>query len=339
MSLVGRAFRQVSRFIPQAAVVPFSRPAAVYFHGVEKKLEDAELQQNHHERENFIAIMRALAERFDVLPLSALDDVLKDPHKHSRALFLMADDGYANLLDAADILEELHLPWTVFVSTAHIGSAERNPMFRARAFLRYAPPGSYTLPHIGSVDFIEHARDEEEVRVMAAFRTLSADEARETLATINAVLTDAGLEDLGALFPSDAFLSWEELKSLAARGTGIGAHGHWHWPMNGRQPQDFLIEQAMLPKRLIEEHTSLPCTAFAYPFGNVDDITRLAWHAVRDAGYSCAFTTLSGTLDASTNRFLLPRYGLSTRETNIASTIAMLRAANARLQSWQDTLR
>jgi len=336
--LGARAFRQAQRLVPGAVVLPFSRPAAVFFHGVEAKLDDPGLQHNHHQRDAFIAIAKTIATRFDVLPLAALDDVLKNPSKHSRALFLMADDGYTNMLDAADILEELRLPWTLFVSTAHIGSSERNPMFRARAFLRYAQTGQYRLPHLGHIDFVSRARDAEEDRIIALLKTFPAEQARETLAAMDAVLAGAGLADLNTLFPSDAFLNWDQLKALAARGVTIGAHAHWHWPMNGRQSHDHLVEQAALSKRLIETEIG-PCTAFAYPFGNVDDITRLAWHAVRDAGYHTAFTTLSGTLDASTNRYLLPRYGIGRNETNIATAIATLRAANARLQRWQEALR
>lgn len=336
--LVGHAFRQASRLVPGAAVLPFSRPAAVFFHGVERALEDPQLQANHHQRDTFIAIMRTIAARFDVLPLWALDDVLKDPAGHPRALFLMADDGYANLLDAADILAELDLPWTLFVSTAHIGSSERNPMFRARAFLRYALAGKYVLPHLGSIDFVSRARDREEARIMASLKMLSAAQARETLDAMDAALAEAGLADLGTLFPSDAFLSWQDLKTLSRRGVAIGAHAHWHWPMNGRQTHEYLIEQAVHSKSLIEREIGA-CTTFAYPFGNTDDVTRLAWHAVRDAGYDTAFTTLSGTLDASTNRYLLPRHGIGLHETHIASTVALLRAGNARLQRWQNELR
>lgn len=336
--LGGRAFREVGRLVPQGAVLPFMRPAAVFFHGVEARLDDPGLQNNHHDRESFIAIARTLAERFDVLPLTALDDVLKNPDKHSRALFLMSDDGYANTLDAADILEEIGLPWTLFVSTQHIGAGERNPMFRARAFLRYARMGEYTLPHVGQVDFLSQARDDEEARIATLLKTLPADHARETLAAMDAIMAEAGLSDLAALFPSDAFLSWAQLKTLSQRGVAIGAHAHWHWPMNGRQSHDYLVEQAIRPKALIEAQIG-PCTAFAYPFGNVDDVTRPAWHAVRDAGYDCAFTTLSASLDASTNRYLLPRHGIGLRETNIASTVSMLRAGNRRLQRWQNQLR
>src|SRR6185312_15151639 len=98
-SLRARVFAETARLVPQAAVLPFARPAAVFFHGVERQIDDACLQTNHHERDLFVAMMRELRARFDVLPLSALDDVLKDPKKHGRALFLMSDDGYANLID------------------------------------------------------------------------------------------------------------------------------------------------------------------------------------------------------------------------------------------------
>jgi peptidoglycan/xylan/chitin deacetylase (PgdA/CDA1 family) len=336
--LGARALRIAARFVPQSALLPLTRPSAVFFHGVETTLDDPGLQRNHHQRETFIAIARTLKKRFDVLPLAALDDVLKKPERHSRALFLMSDDGYANAEDAADILEEIGLPWTLFVSTQHIGATERNPMFRARAFLRYARIGDYVLPHIGRVDFLSRPRDSEEKRVIAQLKTLPAERARETLAAMDEHLAEAGLSDLAALFPSDGFLSWAQLKALGRRGVTIGAHAHWHWPMNARQNHNYLVEQALLPKRLIEAEIG-PCTAFAYPFGNVEDVSRAAWHAVRDAGYAYAFTTLSASLDASGNRYLLPRYGLGTRQTNLASTISTLRAGNRRLQRWQNGLR
>jgi peptidoglycan/xylan/chitin deacetylase (PgdA/CDA1 family) len=334
-SLAGRAFAEAARLVPQRAVLPFAQPAAVFFHGVEKHLDDPGLQINHHRRDAFIAMMRELRAHFDVLPLSALDGVLKNPRARARALFLMADDGYANMLDAADILEELGLPWTLFVSTRHIGSGERNPMFRARAFLRYAPIGAYLLPHVGRVDFLTRERGLEETRVLRLLKTLDAARAHETLDAMVAALAEAGLADLARLFSSDAFLSWEQVRRLAARGVAIGAHAHWHWPMNAHQRHDHLVEQAMLPKTLIEAEVG-PCTAFAYPFGNAEDVTRAAWRAVRDAGYACAFTTLSGTLGPESNRYLLPRHALAPQVEGTVSRIALLRAGNLRLRRWQD---
>jgi len=104
--------------------------------------------------------------------------------------------------------------------------------------------------------------------------------------------------------------------------------------MHGGQSHDYLRDQAATSKARIESEVG-PCRAFAYPFGNVSDIGRDAWRAVRDAGYDYAFTTLSGSLDASTNPFLMPRYGLAPREPRLRSVIPALRLGNGRLAAWQ----
>ena len=113
-----------------------------------RALIDPRIQTNHHETAAFRRIARALKENFDVLPLAALDDVLKNPERHSSAVFLMSDDGYANTLNvAAHILEEFELPWTLFLSTHHIDTREPNPVFLARLFFHFAPAGHYRIPH------------------------------------------------------------------------------------------------------------------------------------------------------------------------------------------------
>ena len=59
---------------------------------------------------------------------------------------------------------------------------------------------------------------------------------------------------------------------------------------------------------------------------------------MREAGYDCAFTTLSGTLDAQANRFLLPRYGIEPRAPHLTTLISMLRAGNPRVNRFQKEL-
>jgi hypothetical protein len=107
--------------------------------------------------------------------------------------------------------------------------------------------------------------------------------------------------------------------------------------MNAAQSPAMLRDQARLPKALIEREVG-PCRYFAYPFGNTGDISREAWHAVREAGYDCAFTTLSGTLDAQANRFLLPRYGIEPKAPHLTTLISMLRAGNPRVNRFQKEL-
>ena len=335
---IGQWARELGRWIPPAALACAGRPAALFFHGVEPATADGRVQTNHHEVAAFRAILQGLKD-FDVLPLSAIDDVLAYPEKHRRSLFLMSDDGYRNTLTvAADILDEFKMPWSLFVSTAHIDGGAPNPVFLARLFFFYAPPGLYDLPHLVPLRLdSEESRMESAFSGIAALRSLPAEKAEETLAAMARAFAPEALEALIERFPSERFLSWDEVRALSRRGVTIGAHAERHWPMHAGQSADYLARQAAGAKARIEAEVG-PCRFFAYPFGNTHDVGPLAWKAVRDAGYSHGFTTLSGSLSAGGNPFLLPRYGLGPRDSHIAALVPLLAAGNGRVRAWQASL-
>ncbi|MGH6888048.1 MAG: polysaccharide deacetylase family protein [Rhizomicrobium sp.] len=327
------ALRRVARWVPGAALRPFGRPVAVFFHGVAEKISDPRIEFNHHSRETFRAIATRLKQRFDVLPLAALDDVLARPERHTRAVFLMADDGYANTLEvAAGILEELRLPWTLFVSTRHIETGEWNPLILARLFLYHAPNGRYEIPHLPQPLVLAAAATRAAVvpRTLESLKRLPAGPAREALAAMCDAFPEGRLDELRRRFSSERFLTWSEVETLHRRGVAIGAHADWHWPMNGWQDEHWVRDQAFRARERIMARIGV-CSAFAYPFGNVGDIAPRAWQAVRDAGYGHAFTTLSGTLRTDLNRWLLPRYALRPEEPAIDALLPMLRLADPRV--------
>jgi peptidoglycan/xylan/chitin deacetylase (PgdA/CDA1 family) len=332
----GSGFRTAVRRVPPAALKAFGRPAALFFHGVAPAIRDPHIQINQHSADEFRRIARALKANFDVLPLAALGDAMKKPDRHTKAVFLMSDDGYANTLTvAAGILEELGLPWTLFLSTHHIETGDWNPMTLARLFFLNAPAGRYSLGgcEIGLGD----DRSDRAAQFLTTLRNGDASAARPVFDAMRKVLMDARLGHLFEDFASENFLNWDQVAELAARGVEIGAHAHWHWPMNGAQSADYLREQAVRSKEAIAARFGA-CRFFAYPFGNTGDISRQAWRAVRDAGYEAAFTTLSGTLSGALDRWLLPRYGIPLHEANIASVVPTLRAGNLRLRRWQRAL-
>ena len=332
LSLKGRIVRKMGRILPPAALRALGRPAAVFFHGVEREIHDTELQSNHHGLEDFRAIARALQRDFDVAPLSALGEVLRQPERHRRTIFLMSDDGYANTLTvAADVLAKLRLPWTLFVSTEHIDTAAHNPVFLARRFLRHAPDGTYEVPHLEEPVRLNGNRHAIAEQIVNRLRLLPLESAREAVAAMTQGNGSA------PNYESERFLTWDEVRELARRGVTIGAHAHWHWAMHAGEAADSLRRQAQQPRRRIEAEVG-PCRHFAYPFGNKGDVCAAAWRAVRDAGYDYAFTTLSGTLNGSQNPWLLPRYGLEPREPNLSATLPLLRLGNARVAQWQRSL-
>jgi peptidoglycan/xylan/chitin deacetylase (PgdA/CDA1 family) len=311
----------------------------VFFHGVEPVTVDPRVQVNHHETAQFRRIAAALKANFDVLPLGELGDALARPERHRRTVFLMSDDGYANTLSIAQpILEELGLPWTLFVSTEHIDTRARNPAFLALLFFHYAPPGRYAIPHLPALELAgAEDRAARAAAGLVALKALDMARAREAVGAMTEALDKAGLGGSVERFASESFLTWDQIRDLKARGVEIGAHAAWHWPMNAHQTAAQLREQATRPRERIEAEIG-PCRAFAYPFGNTPDVSAAAWRAVRDAGYDFAFTTVSGTLDAGANRFLLPRYGIGPAETHLASLIPLLSAGNPRLETWQKSL-
>jgi peptidoglycan/xylan/chitin deacetylase (PgdA/CDA1 family) len=332
----GSGLRAAVRQVPPAALKAFGRPAALFFHGVARRIRDPRIQIDQHSADAFRRIVRPLKENFDVLPLAALGDVSRAPDKHTKAVFLMSDDGYANTLTvAADILEEFKLPWTLFLSTQHIETGEWNPLTLARLFFFYAPGGRYSL---GGLDVeLRDDRSDLASQAIATLRAQPAENARPVFDAMRKALMDARLGHLFEEFASEDFLNWDQVAELAGRGVEIGAHAHWHWPMNGAQSTDTLREQALRPRELITRKLGA-CRYFAYPFGNTGDVSREARRAIRDAGYEAAFTTLSGTLDGTQDRWLLPRYGIPLNEANIASVIPTLRAGNMRLRNWQREL-
>ncbi|HEX4157277.1 MAG TPA: polysaccharide deacetylase family protein [Rhizomicrobium sp.] len=325
--------RKAARWVPGATLRPFGRPVALFFHGVTPRITDPRIEFNHHSVDAFRRIATRLKRCFDVLPLDALEDVLKRPERHTRTVFLMADDGYANTLEvAAPILDELHLPWTLFLSTQHIETGEWNPLISARLFLYFALDGRYSLPHLPQAVELGSAKQRETIApsVLKALKSLPAEKARAAVVAMNAAFPARRSDSLRLRFASERYLTWTEVETLHKRGVEIGAHAHWHWPMNEFQPENYLHEQARSARQAIVSRLGR-CRFFAYPFGNLGDVSPQAVQAVREAGYGHAFTTLSGTLRGNLNPWYLPRYALRPEEPNLESVLPMLRFADRRV--------
>lgn len=337
MSLFKPVARQFAKFVPEALVRPLTRPAVVYFHGVEAEGSDAEIERIHHRADLFAEIVTALNKTYTILPMRALGEVLRQPHLYRNCLFITFDDGYANNLLAAQILQALAIPWTLFVSTDHIEKGEPDPIFMARLFFMYAGAGSYSLPYFRFHVRLGAWRQRRRMmdRGIAELKNLDAARAEECLMEMKARLGSAKLLDLIDSVRSKKFLTWDQVRSLRDQGAEIGSHACVHWPMHRDQSDAYLKEQAAISKSQIEANVGT-CKYFAYPFGQRADCSVPAWRAVRDSGYDYAFTAIPGTLDASRNDWLLPRYGIGIHERAVTSIIPMLRANNRVFRRWQD---
>lgn len=106
----------------------------------------------------------------------------------------------------------------------------------------------------------------------------------------------------------------DEVQRLAAiPGVEIGSHTIDHPSMAGLKRTE-MLRQATESRRFLEELTGKPITAFAYPFGQLDNFSGVSTGVLEEAGYEVAVTTHWGTLQSSSKIMALRRICLDETE-------------------------
>lgn len=88
----------------------------------------------------------------------------------------------------------------------------------------------------------------------------------------------------------EGFLSWSQLKELAANGWEIEGHTANHLYLS-KQDTKTVLNELESSKELLEKELGYPVNFFAYPYGDLND--KVA-QAVKATGYVMAFTTERG---------------------------------------------
>lgn len=106
------------------------------------------------------------------------------------------------------------------------------------------------------------------------------------------------------------WMSWDDVRSLNARGFEIGAHTMNHVDLGVVQGAEAVREIVGSRQRLtreLGEETPL----FSYPFGRADQMTPDNRAVVRDAGFSCCLSAYGGTVSSQGDPFDLRRVPVS----------------------------
>ncbi|HYP58354.1 MAG TPA: polysaccharide deacetylase family protein [Beijerinckia sp.] len=108
-------------------------------------------------------------------------------------------------------------------------------------------------------------------------------------------------------YPEDWFLSWEDVRALAAAGWTIGSHGVEHLDLTRAAP-DVVNKQLRASKQMIGANLSQPCSYFAYTWGRHVKSLR---EAVAAAGYNYALSCEHEPLSEGFDRWAVPRINIS----------------------------
>lgn len=125
------------------------------------------------------------------------------------------------------------------------------------------------------------------------------------------------------------FMSWDQVKQLAAAGFSIGSHTVSHRSLGEISPEEVRTELEASRRRLTEE-LGTPIRGLSYPYGTRRDFSTDVMAAAREAGYSWAVTAIHSVNQPETDRFALKRTSMS--EGDGPTTFRMIMRGN--LDAW-----
>jgi peptidoglycan/xylan/chitin deacetylase (PgdA/CDA1 family) len=224
----------------------------------------------------------------------------------ANAVVVTFDDGYGdNYLNAFPILRRWRIPAMIFLATDAIGSGKylwHDEVFAAFRNTR--------------VDVLEGLFEGE--RVVRSLRTLGDKLAaqREVLKRLKYIDGDERRTHVGRLREKlgiaectdnrGLMLTWDEVREMSQYGISFGSHTVSH-PILSTINEERVRFEIVESKRQVEKEINMPVRVFAYPNGTQRDFTERTKELLREAGYCCALTTISGTNGRERDLFELRR--------------------------------
>ncbi len=199
------------------------------------------------------------------------------------------DDGYRNNATvAAPLLLRKGFPALFCLASGYIGGDR--VLWPDEVFSRVVAWTGTSLEGpdgaVNAVPELEAPREALALSIVEACKNCSDDRRREFLAYLaretpraNAMIDSAVQE----------FMSWDEVRALAAARFDLGSHTVTHPILKQLSPEE-LRRELRESRACIETQTGLACKAVAYPNGRSRDIGESVLAATRDAGYEIAFT-------------------------------------------------
>ena len=256
------------------------------------------------DRPLFAMHMQALAEVFNVLPLSDALAQLRDGTLPPRAVVITFDDGYAdNFQVALPVLQHYRLPAAFFVAAGFLdGGCMFNDLVVEAC--RVVPTGSWRtgVEGVGTVQVADvSARVRLAGQIIGRLKYLGAD---ERLSAARHLLHSAG-----GTPPRHIMMTGDELRALHRAGMEIGGHTQSH-PILARLGSDDAEREIRAGKAALESLLGVRLSHFAYPNGKpgTDYLPRDVT-AVQAAGFTSALTTVWATATRAADPFQIPRVG------------------------------
>jgi len=115
-----------------------------------------------------------------------------------------------------------------------------------------------------------------------------------------------GVLDRDGNAPGGPFMTWDQVRQLAAAGFSIGSHTVNHRSLGELGPSEVREEMVNSRERLVQELGIVP-KGLSYPYGTIRDVSPSIAGQAAEAGYDYAVTALHGLNHAGCDAFMLRR--------------------------------
>jgi peptidoglycan/xylan/chitin deacetylase (PgdA/CDA1 family) len=252
----------------------------------------------------FDRLVARLVRHFEIVTLDEAARRAIAGRLSGRTLSITFDDGYADNAEVAlPILERHGAPATFFVASAFIDGGMMWNDRIVEAFRRL--PAGHLVLAVGDAEetlVLDDwtSRHQAAQRVITAWKHLPPVERQQR---VDALAKMAPQPDV------DLMMTRAQLRAMAASDYAqIGGHTRSH-PILAALDDDAARDEILRGKQDLEAIIDRPLRWFAYPNGKIGrDYAAHHPELVRQAGFEGAVSTNWGTMDASTDRFQVPRF-------------------------------
>ena len=254
--------------------------------------------------------LKWLVNRYQVMRLDDVVARLRDGQPlPDRVVVLTFDDGYASVRQRAlPLLQCLRVPATVFLVTSSFDSPEL--LWHDQLYLALARSAvtELDLGDDGGGRYVlgTHGLAQGALPAIAQFlKTLPAFEKADVLASIlHRLEAQPATSDNRETF---ATLTAAELEEITQSGwLSVGAHAHHHEILT-RLDRESRSHEVCNSMARFQQLLSVQSVPFAYPNGQLGDFDDSLKELIRNSGFSCGVTTISGLNAAADDLFALKR--------------------------------
>jgi len=224
------------------------------------------------------------------------------------AILITFDDGFSdNYYTAFEILDDLSIPATFFVTTDFIDSDETIWYERLAYFFSKIETLSIALPKIDSqVDFESSVieRRKAYIKIVEKLKLVSNEIRLNTLSELYDFYGDPyNVADDKDKKLSQS-MSWQQLKEMSEANMSIGSHSLSH-PILSMLTKSELTDELNKSKSTIEKKLKAEINSLAFPVGQDESYSSQVLNTTKESGYKIAFSYIDGINES--NRFAIGR--------------------------------